>query len=97
MTCTVSGRTVVVPQGSSLVISDGQVLINGRTCPAIGPLCTCDKAVTVTGNTGAITTVSGDVKVSGHVTGSVKTGSGDVTARSIGGGVTTISGDISRG
>lgn len=49
----------------------------------------------VTGNVGAIATQSGNVEVSGSVTGSVQTMSGDVDCGGeIGGSVNTMSGNI---
>lgn len=53
----------------------------------------CNK-VLVTGNTGPVKTVSGDVDITGDVAGSVNTVSGDVDCGNIAGSVRTVSGDI---
>lgn len=50
--------------------------------------------INVTGDVGEINTKSGDVQVSGSVTGSVRATSGDIKCGSVGGSVTTKSGDI---
>lgn len=53
----------------------------------------CDK-ISVTGDVGNIRTQSGDVDVSGNVSGSVQTMSGDVDCGNIAGSVSTMSGDV---
>jgi len=53
----------------------------------------CDK-VSVTGNVTNLTTVSGDVSVTGDVGQNVQSVSGDVKCSNIAGKVSTISGDI---
>lgn len=54
----------------------------------------CSK-ISVTGDVGHVKTLSGDVDVSGNVSGSVQTMSGDVDCGgSISGSVSTMSGDI---
>ena len=50
--------------------------------------------VKILGNSGSISTVSGDVNIKGGVSGNVTTVSGDVSCGSIGGSVKTVSGDI---
>lgn len=49
--------------------------------------------VSVKGNVGELSTVSGDVEC-GNVSGSVRTTSGDVSCKSVGGSVETVSGDV---
>lgn len=55
---------------------------------------TCNKLLVI-GNVASLTTVSGDVEVSGAIYGPVETVSGDVKCGgAIGGSVSTVSGDI---
>jgi hypothetical protein len=51
--------------------------------------------VSVKGNAGAISTISGDVRC-GNVSGSVSSVSGDVSCGRVGGSVSTVSGDVAR-
>jgi len=55
----------------------------------------CDK-LTVNGNSGAVSTMSGDIDIKGNVTGNVKTMSGDVECGNISGDVTTMSGNVKK-
>lgn len=50
--------------------------------------------IKITGNVTNIQTKSGDVDVSGNVTGSIQTTSGDVDCGTVGGSIKTMSGDI---
>lgn len=100
----VNGNTYT---GKSIVISNGQVLIDGKNVTPddkdivisvtgnIDALSvdTCDD-VLVTGNVGLIKTLSGDVKVTGDVSGSVSTMSGDVICKKVAGNVSSMSGAI---
>lgn len=53
----------------------------------------CNK-INITGNIGSLSTVSGDVEITGEVGGNVGTVSGDVKCGNISGSVKTVSGDI---
>lgn len=98
---TVSGNSIQVKNGSIFV--DGNVVDAGDAkqirIEVTGNIESinadaCD-SITVSGHSGPISTLSGDVKC-GNVDGSVKTMSGDVRCGSIGGSVSTMSGDIIR-
>lgn len=95
MVIRINGVTYEAPEGSSIQIRDGQVVINGGRLTT-GHLCDCDKSVYVNGNCGDVTTVSGNVNVTGN-TRSVRTVSGNVLASHVEGGVRTVSGDIRKG
>jgi len=56
----------------------------------------CCNKLTVNGNVGELKTLSGDVDVTGDISGNVETVSGDVEASVIHGSVKTMSGDITR-
>lgn len=96
--------------GKSITIKNNQVIIDGKNVdPQDSKVITivvegdithlnadrCD-SISVTGSTGSISTMSGDVTVGGEVHGNVKTMSGDVDCGDIGGEVSTMSGDIKR-
>lgn len=106
-TCTVNGVEV---SGQNITIEGNQVFVDGKpveveqqkqiTITINGD---CDSVettsgdVTVSGVAGSVKTMSGDVDVVGSsgIKGSVKTMSGDVSANgTIGGNVSTMSGDI---
>lgn len=101
----INGNNIV--GGKNITIKNGRVIVDGNdvtgedskviTIEIIGnveelSVDACTK-VTITGSTGPIKTMSGDVKC-GDVNGSVKTMSGDVRCGSIAGDVSTMSGDI---
>lgn len=50
--------------------------------------------LSIKGDVGEVDTGSGDVRVTGNIKGSVRTGSGDVSCKSISGNVKTGSGDV---
>jgi hypothetical protein len=89
----VNGQTIEVPDGTSISVSEGKVVVGGSTRFTYRD----EVKVEITGNPGSVTTMSGDVSVTGSVTGSVRTMSGDVTCGPVGGGVSTMSGDIRHG
>jgi len=53
----------------------------------------CQK-ISVAGNAGSVTTQSGDVDISGNVTGSIQTMSGDVSCDNVEGSISTMSGNV---
>jgi len=53
----------------------------------------CDK-IEITGDVYSVKTQSGDVYVTGHVTGHIQTMSGDVKCGDVKGNISTMSGDI---
>ena len=54
--------------------------------------------ITVNGDAGSVSSMSGDVRVTGQVNGSISTMSGDATVKgSVAGSVSSMSGDIKRG
>jgi hypothetical protein len=92
----------------SVVISNGKVIVNGKDVTPEDTkdinivinghietldVDTCNK-ITITGDVGSVSTLSGDVNITGNVLGSVKTMSGDVDCEEISGSVKTMSGDI---
>jgi len=93
--------------GNNIVISKGKVIIDGVDVTPDSKkinivvdgnidklnVDTCD-TLQITGDVDTVSTMSGDVDITGNVTGSVKTMSGDVKCENIGGGVSTMSGDI---
>lgn len=106
MSITINGVSI---SGNSIRINGGKIIVDGKeintgdekyiTISVDGNLDwisadSCE-SITVTGNSGYIKTMSGDVRC-GDVDGDVKTMSGDVTCSSVSGSISTMSGDISR-
>lgn len=103
---TINGVTIT-SRGSSIVVSNGKVIIDGVDYTPDGKEVSiavtgnverleadsCE-TVHVTGNVGNVQTQSGDVEVGGSVSGSVTTMSGDVDCGTIGGSVSTMSGNV---
>jgi lipopolysaccharide export system protein LptA len=89
---TVNGTTFDVPDGSSVSVINGQVVVGGRTMSSVPPA--APVYITVDGTCGSIQTQSGDVTVTGDVNGSVSTMSGGVSCGKVGGSVSTMSGRI---
>ena len=89
MKITVNGESIEVPDGSSVSVSNGNVIISGSTRFTYRD----EVRVDIVGNCGAIQTVSGDVNVRGDA-GAIQTVSGDVTCGRVSGTVKTVSGDI---
>lgn len=95
-----SGRGNVTVRGSRIIV-DGKdvtpdskeinIVVNGNIEKV--EVDACDR-ISVTGDVGNIHAQSGDVDVTGNVTGSVQTMSGDVDCGNISGSVSTMSGDI---
>ena len=97
----------VVYNGNNLSIRGNKVIIDGKDVTPDSKsiqinvdsnihtleVDNCEK-ITVTGNVGNVKTLSGDVDITGDVSGSIQTMSGDVDCGSIGGSVSTMSGDI---
>jgi hypothetical protein len=93
--------------GSSVTISKGKIIIDGIDVTPDSKkidivvdgnisklnVDSCD-SLKVTGDVDTLSTMSGDVDISGNVTGNVKTMSGDVKCENIGGSTSTMSGDI---
>jgi hypothetical protein len=103
---TINGVTIT--GGKSISISNGRVIINGKDVTPDAKEINisvegnverleadvCEK-ISVTGNAGKISTMSGDVDVQGSVEGSVQTMSGNVDCSgNVGGNVSTMSGDV---
>lgn len=74
-----------VPEKEVHIVVDGSVSKLEVDC--------CD-TVEVHGDAGSVSTQSGDVKVSGNVSGNIDTMSGDVECGDVRGGIDTMSGDI---
>jgi hypothetical protein len=87
----VNGKVIVDGQTIDLEDKVINVEITGNVDLLSADVCT---KITVNGEVGTVKTMSGDVEVSGKVTGSVSTMSGDVRAGSIGGNASSMSGDI---
>lgn len=95
-------------QGNSLIIENGKVIVNGKNVTpedekTINIYVTgdvdqlsvdeCSKAE-VKGNVQTLQTMSADVGISGNVSGSVTTMSGDVDCGNVSGSITTLSGNV---
>lgn len=95
---------------STVSIDSSGVLINGKPLEPIDPdkprpiinveikgnvaIVKDVKSVYIGGDAGNVSTVSGDVTVEKNITGSAHSVSGNITAETINGGVSTVSGDI---
>jgi hypothetical protein len=103
-TITINGNTY---SGNNIVVTKGKVIINGKDVTPDSKeininvegnieelkVDTCDSII-INGDVSNITTQSGDVEISGNVTGSIQTMSGDVDCGTVGGSISTMSGDI---
>lgn len=101
---TINGKNY---SGNNISITNGKVIINGTDVTPDSKTIeikvngniekldvdACDK-ITITGNVSNVKTMSADVDISGDVTGSVQTMSGDVHCSNVGGSISTMSGDI---
>lgn len=96
-----------VYQGNSISIKNGNIIIDGNkvetdekqiSISVDGNIesidADCCERIEVTGNSGKISTMSGDVRIGGDVNGSIKTMSGDVRCGNVTGSVDTLSGDV---
>lgn len=103
-TIKVSGKSVSVINGK--VIVDGKEItdLSNSGIPAITIIVEGNtnsievdvaNTVTVHGNAEKVSSVSGDIHISGHISGTVSSVSGDILAKEIKGNVSTVSGDIS--
>jgi DUF4097 and DUF4098 domain-containing protein YvlB len=105
-TITINGLTIT--GGRNVSIQNGRVIVDGTDVTPESKQINisingnverleadaCQK-ITITGDVGAVKTMSGDVDVTGAISGSVKTMSGNVDCGgSIAGSVSTMSGDI---
>ena len=89
---TVDGK--VLHGARDIVIDDkGNMTINGNNTEKLSSLREIS-SITINGNVGSITSKFADVEVSGDVTGSIATTSGDVTCKNVGGNISTMSGDV---
>lgn len=101
--------TMDISNPESIVVSKGKIMVNGvdvtPDAKHINIVVTggcgsikvdCCESLSVDGDTGPVSTQSGDVEVKGNVDGSVSTMSGDVECGDIAGSVSTMSGDINR-
>lgn len=91
----------------SMTVKDGKVIVDGVDVTPEGKTINiqivgdvkdlsvdaCDK-LTVNGDVSSVKTQSGDIDITGNVSGDVKTMSGDIKCENIGGDVSTMSGDI---
>ena len=95
-----TGRTVTITNGK--VIVDGKdvtpenekeinIVVDGNIDELNVDAC---EKVAVNGDVRKLKTMSGDVLISGNVSGNVKTMSGDVRCESVDGDIETLSGDI---
>ncbi len=103
-TITINGN---IYSGNSIVVTNGKVIINGKdvtpdskeiNISVVGDIeqlkvDACNK-VSVEGSVKSISTLSGDVEVSGDVDGSISTMSGDVDCGHVQGSISTMSGDV---
>ena len=93
--------------GNNVIISNGKVIIDGKDVTPDSKnieikvdgnieqlsVDACNK-VEITGNVSNVKTKSGDVDISGDVSGSIQTMSGDVDCGNVGGSISTMSGDV---
>ena len=105
-TIRVNGMSI---SGSNISITNGKIIVDGKDMTpdqkeikieVIGDIDTlsvdaCNE-VSVKGNIGKLKTMSGDVEVTGDVTGDVSSMSGDIRCGNISGSVKTMSGNIKR-
>lgn len=103
-TISINGNTY---SGNSIVVTNGKVIINGKDVTPDSKeinikvdgnidelkVDVCNK-VEITGDVSNVKTQSGDVEISGNVTGSIQTMSGDVDCGTVGGSISTMSGDV---
>ena len=103
-TISINGNTY---SGNSIVVTNGKVIINGKDVTPDSKeinikgdgdidelkVDACNK-VEITGDVSNVKTQSGDVEISGNVTGSIQTMSGDVDCGTVGGSISTMSGDV---
>jgi len=101
---TINGKSY---KGNSITIINDKVIIDGKEVETDEKTIniTVEGSITklkvdscntleVGGDVHKLTTMSGDVEVSGNVTGSIETMSGDVDCGDVGGGIETMSGDV---
>ena len=103
-TISINGNTY---SGNNIVITNGKVIINGKDVTPNSKeinikvdgdidelkVDACNK-IEIIGDVSNVKTQSGDVEISGNVTGSIQTMSGDVDCGTVGGSISTMSGDI---
>lgn len=109
----INGRTINVPAGKSISIVNNEIWVDGRPASFDGfedtkvfnivihgdveNISGEVASVTVHGNAGSVSTMSGDAIIEGDVNGNVKTMSGDVKVKgNVTGNVKSMSGDIRR-
>ncbi len=105
-TVTVNG--VTIKGGQSIVVRNGKVIVDGKDVTPDAKSITISvngnvnelkadtcQSISISGNTGAISTVSGNLHAEGAINGSVNTMSGDITSGSISGNASSMSGDVS--
>lgn len=106
-TISINGNTITTTGNSSIVSANGKIYVNGKDVTPDSKEITIEvhgdinklevdncHSLTVSGNVGSVSTISGDVEC-GPITGGVKTVSGDVCSTGrIGGSVSTVSGDV---
>jgi hypothetical protein len=109
-TMNINGSTIVTTGANSIVIKNGKVFVDGKDVTPDAKTITiqvtgsvqnlqCDTCATVTvkGNAGDVSSVSGDLNITGNVTGSATSTSGDIdVGGSVSGNVRTVSGDIKK-
>jgi hypothetical protein len=108
-TVTINGVVIQTSGRGNITIHGGHITVDGKdvtpdakeiSIVVNGSLASlevdsCDK-VSVTGDVGKVSTISGRVDISGNVAGSVSTVSGRVDCGNISGSVSTVSGRIDR-
>lgn len=87
----VNGKVVIDGKDATPDAKEISIVVNGAVNRLEADAC---NTISVTGDVGNIKTLSGDVDVSGDVSGSVQTMSGDVSCGSIAGSASSMSGDI---
>lgn len=82
--------------GQTIVFQNGQMLVNGKpvTQDDLGQKITYVDGCEITGNVGAVKTMSGSVTVYGDVNGDARTMSGSIHCNNVKGDARTMSGSI---
>ncbi|MEY4433354.1 MAG: Aeromonas phage phiA8-29 [Bacteroidota bacterium] len=104
---TISINGMTITGSGNITVLNGRVIVNGKDVTPEGKeinitvtgnvekleVDACSK-IAITGDVQNVKTQSGDVDISGAVSGSIQTMSGDVDCGNVGGSISTMSGDV---
>ena len=105
---TINGKTIITQNTGNIVMTGDRILIDGKDVTPVdtkeitvnieGNVESLDiayaKSIEIKGNVHDVRSTSGNISVTGDVTGDVKSTSGDVRCGNVSGSVKTVSGDI---